>query len=90
MKTKIKGNLLLNADVIVPELAYATFSDSLTMQTKKEISLILDYGHEILQCYAVGRDNLHVANVTRMLERMEGIYRLFAAEMYAAQRSQEA
>jgi len=90
MNTKVKGNLLLNADLIAPETSsigvYATFSDGLTRQTKREISLAINYGSEMLQIYEMNRNNLHVVNVVEMLEKMEEVFKKFDCERFEVRR----
>jgi len=90
MNTKVKGNLLLNADILTPETSsigvYATFHEGLTRQTKKEISLAINYGGEMLQIYERNRNNFHVVNVVEMLKKMEDIFSKFDYERFAARR----
>ena len=89
MNTKVKGNLLLNADFVQPETAYATFSEGLSKRTIKEISSIINYGHEMLQIYEQHRSDLHIANVVDMLRKMEAVFSKFDYERFEAQRKQQ-
>lgn len=86
MNTKLKGNLLLNADIITPETSYATFNDGLTRQTKKEIVLAINYGQEMLNIYEANRNNLHVVNVVDMLKKMEEVFSKFSYDRFEARR----
>ena len=86
MRTKVKGNLLLNADIITPEKPYAVFDDSLTKQAKKELSLAINYGCEMLKNYKSFRDNLHIVSVVDMLKNMEEVFQKFDHERFEALR----
>lgn len=47
----------------------------------------LKYGLMLLKLYEEHRDNMHIANVADMLERMEGIYRVWQTEKEVAVRT---
>ena len=82
-----KGNHLLNADIIHPETSYATFNEGLAEQTKDELTLALQHGDKMLHLYESFRDNLHISNVTSMIEEMEKLYHEWQTGVYAARRN---
>ena len=84
MNFKLKGNYLLNADIVYPETIYATFSKELTPVAAKELVLNLNYGHDLLMVYKQFRDNLHITNVVEMLKRMDALLREYDYKVYEA------
>ena len=74
MNVKRKGNLLLNADIILPETVYATFNEGLVDSVKDDIADRIRFGGEMLDIYAQFRSNLHITNVVAMLNKMETVY----------------
>jgi len=77
MRTKRKGNKLLDANIISPDAVYATFNDDLCSKTKDEIVLFINYGSEMLSIYKQHRDSLHIVNVVEMLKKMEEVFHEF-------------
>lgn len=71
---KRKGNALLNADVIKPDMRYATFEDGIADDVKDEITLAAQYGAQMLREYGVLRDNMHIKNIMDFVDRAESIW----------------
>ena len=86
MNAKIKGNLLLNADIISPDMPYATLSDGLSKQTKGELLLAINYGSEMLKVYEQYREDLHYTNVNDMLRTMEDLFIRFSYQRFSLRR----
>ena len=77
INVKREGNQLLNADFETP-MAYAVLYEGLTDKAKEDITRAVHYGSQMLDVYRSRRDNLHIANVMRMLEEMESIFGEFS------------
>jgi len=83
---KIKNRKLLNADIISPEIEYAEFSDELTPGTAERLVNSMNQGDEMMMIYKQMRDDMHIANVLNMLERMEHIYAIWTQEDFNIRR----
>lgn len=83
---KRKGNALLNADVIKPEMRYATFEEGMTDDAKDEITLAAQYGAQMLREYGELRSNMHIKNIMDFIERAESIWQNWDEARYAAKR----
>ena len=77
MKTKRKGNKLLDANIITPDAVYATFNDDISTKTKDEIVSFINYGSEMFSIYKQHRNHFHIATVVEMLEQMEEAFNRF-------------
>lgn len=71
---KIKGNKLLNADMISPDMVYATFDDGLCKQVMEDIANELYYGSRMLDLYEQYRSNMHISNISEMFDLMESLF----------------
>lgn len=87
LSVKLHGNDLLNADIISPPTVVASFKPGYTGHFKKEVELTINHGALMLAAYNRHRDNLHVANVARMIEEMERIHREHEYAMFVAFRT---
>ena len=83
---KRKGNALLNADVIKPDMLYATFEDGIADDVKDEITLAAHLGAKLLREYGNLRGNMHITNVVEFLRIMDGIWLSWNAAQYDAKR----
>jgi len=83
---KRKGNALLNADVVKPEMRYAIFEDGVAEDVKDDITLAAQYGAAMLREYGELRDNMHIENIMDFVERAESIWRNWGEAQYAAKR----
>ena len=89
MNFKLVGTKLINGDIISPEIPYAEFSCVVSHSTMLNIVANLNYGHELLMIYKEYRDNMHIASVVSMLEKMEGIFAEYDYELHRIMRIKE-
>lgn len=87
MNFKIKNRKMLNADIISPEIVYASFSDELVDGVAEGMVNSMNCGHEMLTIYSDFRDDLHITNVADMLKKMEAVYQKWSEEDYRIRRS---
>jgi hypothetical protein len=87
MKHRLEGYTLIHGEIISPEVVIAKFNPGLTLATVKEMVAALNHGHEMLMLYKQHRDNMHIANVAVMLERMETICMQWNMDVFAARRT---
>jgi len=83
---KRKGNALLNADVVKPEMRYATFDDGTVDDVKDEITLAAHFGDKLLREYGELRSNMHIVSVVGFLKTAEVIWATWSSERFAAKR----
>lgn len=83
---KRKGNALLNADVIKPDMRYATFADGIADDVKDEITLAAHLGAKLLREYGELRDNMHITKVVEFLAAAEAIWFTWAQLTYEAKK----
>ncbi len=88
MNMKLKGNVMLNGDVLSPDMPVATFDEGLVPQYKHKIVETLNAGHEMLMIYKQYRDNLSLPQVIGMLERMEKIYNKYSYFLFEIQKQE--
>jgi hypothetical protein len=86
MNFKLKGRDLLNGDIVLPEIPYATFSDEISKDAIKKLVVSLNHGSEFIKIYKEHRTNPHIENVVDMLKLMEDVYRKYDEELYALKR----
>jgi hypothetical protein len=82
MNYKLKGNIMLNGDIISPEIPIAEFSDELISSQKHRIVITLNHGHEMLMLYKQLRENMHIVFVTEMLTKMEDVFSKYDYAMF--------
>jgi len=86
MNFKLKGRDLLNGDIVLPEIPYATFSEEISKEVVKKMVLSMNYGDEFIKVYEGYRSNMHIGNVLEMLKELEDIYGEYSKELYTNQR----
>jgi hypothetical protein len=86
MNFKLKDRILLNGDIVSPEIPYAVFDEGLSKDVMKRILLILNYGNQLLLLYKEYRNSFHIVNIVKMLEKMESIFQKYDQETYAIQK----
>lgn len=84
---KFKNNKMLNADIISPELTVAEFSDQLVKGEAAKIVNNLNCGQEMLQLFGNMRDDMHILNVTQMLEKMEHVWAKWSEQDFQIRRN---
>ena len=89
MNFELKGRNLVNADIITPEVVYATFSEDVRIPVIKSVTAKLNYGSRFLDIYEQHRDDMSVPNVLKMLKKMEEVFVEYDYHLYAARRSKE-
>ena len=83
---RYKANKMLNADIISPELVVAEFSDQLVKGEAAKIVNNLNFGQEMLQLFGEHSDDLHIANVMQMLEKMDKVWAKWSEQDYNIRR----
>lgn len=85
MNHRLKGRTLLHGDIL-NDTSIAEFSDALTEQAIHRMVNAMNYGDEMLRLYQGCRENMHIANILPMLEKMEEVYRNWDEAEYNAKR----
>lgn len=86
MNFRLKDRTLLNGDIISPEIPYAEFSPEITETAIHEMVSAMNSGHEMLMLYKELRNNMHILNVCRFLERMDVVYAKYERELFEIRR----
>ena len=86
MNFKLKGNSLMNTNVVSPKIVYAEFSDEIEPKTIKTIVETLNSGHEMLRIYEQYRDFMHINNILEMIQAMESVFKKYDYKLYEIKR----
>jgi hypothetical protein len=74
-KIKRNGNQILDANFSdETPLEIAEFSDNLTKDAKNKFVTNHNFGIEILEVYQRHRNDMHIGNICKMLEKLENVY----------------
>lgn len=87
---KLKDRMLLNTDIIKPEIPYAEFSESILKSEIKNIINELNFGSKMLALYEESRiSNMHIASVLEMIEKMEECFSEYSLRRFKIERQME-
>ena len=86
---KLKGRMLLNADIIKPEIPYAEFSELILHREAKNIINELNSGSKMLELYEESGNNMHIVSVLEMIEKMEKCFSEYSLRRFKIERQRE-
>lgn len=80
MKFKLHGNDIIFQDAL--NIKMAEFDKEFVKQFDKRYFIArTNFGHRILSVYQTHRSDMHIANVMKMLEKMEQLYTEYEEEL---------
>lgn len=73
MKIKVENNDILCADFETP-IKIGEFNDECIPTEKKYLALVANMGQEFISLYQTHKNNMHISNILKMLEKMDYLY----------------
>lgn len=76
----IGQSAIISGDFESPEYKIAEFTDQFTEKAKRQLILNHNYGAQMIEIYEQHRENMHISNVSDMIQKMEKVHEQLSRE----------